>query len=131
MRWFRDRLHRFMFERYLIRGHLVVNLDAAWRALIEHRDYPGSIREALGEAVGASRLLGAPIKLEGGLSQPMRGDGPRISSSHNAPAASEFAGSPDREGGDTAAPGAGAGADANTGSGNAPIADRSRGNPHG
>ena len=35
----RDCLHRFVFEHYPIRGHLV-HLDAAWRALIEHRDYP-------------------------------------------------------------------------------------------
>jgi hypothetical protein len=71
----RDCLHRFMFERYPIRGHLV-HLDAAWRALIEHRDYPGSIREALGEAVAASLLLAATIKFEGVLSLQMQGDGP-------------------------------------------------------
>jgi molecular chaperone Hsp33 len=71
----RDCLHRFMFERYPIRGHLV-HLDAAWRALIEHRDYPGSIREVLGEAVAASLLLAATIKFEGVLSLQMRGDGP-------------------------------------------------------
>src|SRR6202044_3442267 len=71
----RDCLHRFMFERYPIRGHLV-HLDAAWRALIEHRDYPGSIREVLGEAGAASLLLAATIKFEGVLSLQMRGDGP-------------------------------------------------------
>ena len=52
----RDCLHRFMFEEYPIRGHLV-HLDAAWRALIEHRDYPQAIRDALGQAVAASLLL--------------------------------------------------------------------------
>src|SRR6202795_489374 len=71
----RDCLHRFMFERYPIRGHLV-HLDAAWRALIEHRDYPGSIREALGEAGAASLLLAATIKFEGVLSLQLQGDGP-------------------------------------------------------
>src|ERR1700721_1134944 len=71
----RDCLHRFMFEQFPIRGHLV-HLDAAWRALIEHRDYPGSIREVLGEAVAASLLLAATIKFEGVLSLQMRGDGP-------------------------------------------------------
>ena len=49
----RDCLHRFVFEHYPIRGHLV-HLDAAWRALIEHRDYPEGIRDLLGEAVAAS-----------------------------------------------------------------------------
>ncbi len=45
----RDTLHRFLFERYPIRGHLV-HLDAAWRALIEHRAYPDAIRETLGRS---------------------------------------------------------------------------------
>ena len=70
----RDCLHRFLFERYPIRGHLV-HLDAAWRALIEHRDYPAAIREALGEAVAASLLLAATIKFEGVLSLQLQGDG--------------------------------------------------------
>ena len=52
----RDTLHRFLFDRFPIRGHLV-HLDAAWRALIEHRQYPPVIRETLGEAVVASLLV--------------------------------------------------------------------------
>jgi molecular chaperone Hsp33 len=71
----RDTLHRFLFERFPIRGHLV-HLDAAWRALIEHRDYPEVIRETLGEAVVASLLLAATIKFEGVLSLQLQGDGP-------------------------------------------------------
>jgi molecular chaperone Hsp33 len=71
----RDTLHRFLFERYPIRGHLV-HLDAAWRALIEHRSYPDAIRETLGEAVVASLLLAATIKFEGVLSLQLQGDGP-------------------------------------------------------
>jgi molecular chaperone Hsp33 len=71
----RDTLHRFLFERYPIRGHLV-HLDAAWRALIEHRQYPDAIRETLGEAVVASLLLAATIKFEGVLSLQLQGDGP-------------------------------------------------------
>ena len=71
----RDCLHRFLFERYPIRGHLV-HLDSAWRALIEHRDYPAAIRNALGEAVAASLLLAATIKFEGVLSLQLQGDGP-------------------------------------------------------
>jgi molecular chaperone Hsp33 len=70
----RDSLHRFIFEHYPIRGHLV-HLDASWRALIEHRDYPGVIREALGEAVVASLLLAATIKFEGVLSLQLQGPG--------------------------------------------------------
>src|SRR5271169_5518492 len=71
----RDSLHRFIFEQYPIRGHLV-HLDAAWRALVEHREYPPAIRDMLGEAVIASLLLAATIKFEGVLSLQMRGDGP-------------------------------------------------------
>jgi molecular chaperone Hsp33 len=71
----RDTLHRFLFEQYPIRGH-IVHLDAAWRALIEHRQYPDAIRETLGEAVVASLLLAATIKFEGVLSLQLQGDGP-------------------------------------------------------
>jgi molecular chaperone Hsp33 len=71
----RDCLHRFMFEQFPIRGHLV-HLDAAWRALIEHREYPAPIRDTLGEAVAASLLLAATIKFEGVLSLQLQGDGP-------------------------------------------------------
>jgi molecular chaperone Hsp33 len=71
----RDTLHRFLFDRFPVRGHLV-HLDAAWRALIEHRRYPDAIRETLGEAVVASLLLAATIKFEGVLSLQLQGDGP-------------------------------------------------------
>jgi molecular chaperone Hsp33 len=71
----RDSLHRFMFEHFPIRGHLV-HLDAAWRALIEHADYPPAIRDTLGEAAAASLLLAATIKFEGVLSLQLQGDGP-------------------------------------------------------
>jgi molecular chaperone Hsp33 len=71
----RDTLHRFMFEHYPIRGHLV-HMDASWGALIEHRHYPAPIRDALGEAVAASLLLAATIKFEGVLSLQLQGDGP-------------------------------------------------------
>ena len=71
----RDCLHRFIFEQYPIRGHLV-HLDAAWRALTEHREYPPAIRDTLGEAVAASLLLAATIKLQGVLSLQLQGGGP-------------------------------------------------------
>ena len=71
----RDSLHRFLFEQYPIRGHLV-HLDAAWRALIEHREYPHAIRDTLGEAVAASLLLAATVKFDGVLSLQLQGAGP-------------------------------------------------------
>ncbi len=70
-----DSLHRFLFEHLPVRGHLV-HLDAAWQALLEHRDYPPAIRRALGEAVAASVLLAATLKFEGTLSLQLQGDGP-------------------------------------------------------
>jgi molecular chaperone Hsp33 len=71
----RDCLHRFLFEHYPIRGHLV-HLDAAWRALLERRDYPHAIRDTLGEAVAASVLLAATLKFDGTLSLQLQGQGP-------------------------------------------------------
>lgn len=71
----RDCLHRFLFEHYPIRGHLV-HLDASWRALLEHREYPATIRDTLGEAVAASVLLAATLKFDGTLSLQLKGQGP-------------------------------------------------------
>lgn len=70
-----DCTHRFVFENYPIRGHLV-HLDASWRALLEHRDYPAEIRDTLGEAVVASVLLAATVKFDGQLTLQMQGEGP-------------------------------------------------------
>ena len=71
----RDCLHRFLFEHYPIRGH-IVHLDASWRALLEHREYPIAIRDTLGQAVAASVLLAATLKFDGTLSLQLRGQGP-------------------------------------------------------
>ncbi len=71
----RDRLRRFLFDRFPVRGSLV-HLDAAWRALLEHREYPAIIRDTLGESMAASVLLAASIKFEGVLSLQLQGDGP-------------------------------------------------------
>lgn len=70
----RDRLHRFLFEDFPIRGQLV-HLDASWAALIEHREYPTAVRDALGEAVAAALLLAATIKFDGVLSLQLQGSG--------------------------------------------------------
>ena len=60
----RDCLHRFMFERYPIRGHLV-HLDAAWRALIEHRDYPDADSRCLGRGGGGLAAVGGDHQIRG------------------------------------------------------------------
>lgn len=70
-----DCLHRFDFEQLPIRG-LLIHMDASWRALLEHRDYPPVIRDTLGEAVVASALLAATVKFDGQLTLQLKGDGP-------------------------------------------------------
>jgi molecular chaperone Hsp33 len=107
----RDCLHRFLFEHYPIRGH-IVHLDAAWRALLEHREYPNTIRDLLGESVAASVLLAATLKFDGTLSLQLRGQGPmhlmlaQCSSDLGVRAVARFKEIPE-EGGLTALSGAG------------------------
>ena len=70
-----DSLRRFVFERYPFRGQLV-HLGPAWQAMMEHHDYPASVRDALGEAVAATALLSSTLKYKGLLSLQLRGEGP-------------------------------------------------------
>ncbi len=70
-----DLLHRFLFERLPVRGHLV-RLDASWRAAIEHHAYPEVVSAALGEAMAASALMAGALKFEGRLSLQFEGPGP-------------------------------------------------------
>jgi molecular chaperone Hsp33 len=70
-----DLLHRFLFERLPVRGHLV-RLDASWRAAIEHHTYPEAVANALGEAMAASALMAGALKFEGRLSLQFEGPGP-------------------------------------------------------
>jgi len=60
-----DALQRFVFDRARVRGELV-RLDEAWREVQRRREYPPSVRGALGELTAASVLLAATLKLEGG-----------------------------------------------------------------
>src|SRR4026207_2346089 len=71
----RDCLHRFLFEHYPIRGH-IVHLAASWRAPLAHRDYPPSTRDTLGAGGAASVLLAATLKFDGTLSLQLQGKGP-------------------------------------------------------
>ena len=70
-----DSLRRFVFERYPFRGQLV-HLGPAWRAMMEHHDYPAEVRDSLGEAVAAATLLASTLKFVGRLSLQLRGAGP-------------------------------------------------------
>lgn len=70
-----DTLRRFVFERYPFRGQLV-HLGPAWKAMMEHHDYPGHVRDTLGEAVAAAALLASTLKFHGLLTLQLRGAGP-------------------------------------------------------
>ena len=70
-----DTLRRFVFERFPVRGYLV-RLDASWRAMTEHHQYPPAVRGTLGEAAAATVLLGATLKFEGLLTLQLQGPGP-------------------------------------------------------
>jgi molecular chaperone Hsp33 len=70
-----DSLQRFIFEHLAIRGE-IVHLDATWRAVLEQRDYPGQLRDLLGEFMAAAALLSATIKFSGSLILQVRGHGP-------------------------------------------------------
>ena len=70
-----DTLRRFVFERYPFRGQLV-HLGPAWKAMMEHHDYPEPVRNTLGEAVAAAALLASTLKFHGLLTLQLRGAGP-------------------------------------------------------
>jgi len=69
-----DQVRRFIVENQPVRGHWV-RLDAAWRDLIAHADYPQPVRELLGQAVAASVLFAATLKFNGTLTLQLQGDG--------------------------------------------------------
>lgn len=70
-----DTLQRFLFEHAALRGE-VVQLGAAWRAVLERHDYPPAVREMLGQLYVAGVLLAATLKLKGSITLQVRGDGP-------------------------------------------------------
>jgi len=70
-----DRLYRFLFEDFPIRGQWV-RLDATWQEAQSRRVDPAPVRRLLGEAMAASALLTAGLKFEGRLNLQIEGDGP-------------------------------------------------------
>jgi molecular chaperone Hsp33 len=70
-----DSLRRFIFEGLQVRGE-IVRLDAAWRQVLEHQDYPPAVRAVLGEALAATVLLASTLKFDGTLTLQLQGDGP-------------------------------------------------------
>lgn len=70
-----DTLQRFLFEELHIRGELV-QLDAAWHAVLERHDYPPAVREPLGQLMAAGALLSATLKFTGSIILQVQSDGP-------------------------------------------------------
>lgn len=69
-----DSLQRFLFEHAPIRGERV-HLDAAWRSVLAHQDYPPVLRQMMGELTAAAVLLAATLKLDGSLVLQIQGTG--------------------------------------------------------
>ena len=71
----RDSIHRFLFEKFPVRGE-IVHLDATWQAVLERFDYPPHIRAVLGELMAATALLASTLKFNGMLTVQLQGKGP-------------------------------------------------------
>jgi molecular chaperone Hsp33 len=71
----RDTLQRFLFEHTAVRGE-IVQLDTAWRTVLERHDYPSGVRRLLGEMMAAAALLSATLKFSGAMVMQIRGSGP-------------------------------------------------------
>lgn len=69
-----DSLRRFLFEHAPVRGELV-HLDQTWRSVIERHNYPGVLRDLMGELSAAAVLLAATLKLKGSLVLQIHGKG--------------------------------------------------------
>jgi molecular chaperone Hsp33 len=69
-----DSLQRFLFEHAPIRGERV-HLDASWRSVLAHQDYPPVLRQMMGELTAAAVLLAATLKLDGSLVLQIQGCG--------------------------------------------------------
>lgn len=71
---YRDKLHRFLFDKANIRGE-IVSINEVWQTMLANHAYPEEIRQHLGEVVAASVLLSATMKFEGSLTIQASGDG--------------------------------------------------------
>lgn len=92
-----DTLQRFVFDHAPIRGE-IVQLEATWRSVLEHHDYPPALRAILGEMMAAAALLAATLKFDGALIMQIQGSGPvrllvvECTSSHHMRATAKWSG---------------------------------------
>jgi len=69
-----DKLQRFLFEDYDVRGE-IVQLDNSWQEILSNHNYPPLIEHYLGEIMTAAALLAATLKIDGSLSIQASGNG--------------------------------------------------------
>lgn len=70
-----DYVQRFIFEELDVRGRLVC-LTAAWRRMVEGREYPDAIAALLGHTTALTVLLGANQKGASRVTLQVQGSGP-------------------------------------------------------
>ena len=70
-----DKLHRYLFENYAVRGELVTVSETLEPILAGH-DYPQAVKKVLSELLVATSLLTATLKFEGDITVQLQGDGP-------------------------------------------------------
>ncbi|GEA51278.1 33 kDa chaperonin [Vibrio inusitatus NBRC 102082] len=68
-------LNRYLFEDLSVRGELV-QLDKAYQAILDSKQYPAAVQTLLGELLVATSLLTATLKFEGSITLQLQGDGP-------------------------------------------------------
>lgn len=71
----KDLLHRYLFDKFHVRGELVQITDS-YSAMLENHEYPNVVKRILGELLAATSLLTATLKFEGEISVQLQGDGP-------------------------------------------------------
>jgi molecular chaperone Hsp33 len=71
----RDVVVPFVFERLPVRGG-VIQLEGAWRRMLEGRDYRRPVLETLGHSAAASALIAQSLKFDGSITLQISGDGP-------------------------------------------------------
>jgi molecular chaperone Hsp33 len=70
-----DFITRFIFDNHSIRGEIVV-LEQTITDIFDHHSYPPAVAQVLGEAVVATVLLSAILKIDGSTTLQARGNGP-------------------------------------------------------
>jgi molecular chaperone Hsp33 len=70
-----DSLTRFVFEYAPVKGG-IVQLNAVWKTVQSHADYPAPLKKVLGELLAAAALLTSNIKFDGNLILQLQGKGP-------------------------------------------------------